>query len=149
VACFILSHGGASGSAPVSVNFPATNRNFLFAIVVALQAVIVTYDGWYAAIYFTEKDENPARDLPRSSIGGVLACIAIFLLVNVALLHVLPMGRLAASQMPVADAALAIFGNRGKEVILIVSLLTAPARLMLMSPRILSPWRVMAQCRVG
>ena len=140
VACCVLSHGGASPSAPASANFPATNRNFLFAIVVALQAVIVTYDGWYAAIYFTEEDEDPARNLPRSSIGGVLACIAIFLLVNVALLHVLPMKGLAASQMPVAHAASAIFGSHGKKVILLISLLTAVSTInatLLISPRIL------------
>jgi hypothetical protein len=44
----------------------------LLAIVIALQAVVVTYDGWYAAIYFAEEDEDPTRNLPRSSIGGVL-----------------------------------------------------------------------------
>jgi len=27
--------------------------------VVALQAVIVTYDGWYSAIYFMEEDRDP------------------------------------------------------------------------------------------
>jgi basic amino acid/polyamine antiporter, APA family len=140
VACFTLSPGVVSGSAPASTNVPVTNRNFLFAIVIALQAVIVTYDGWYAAIYFTEEDENPARNLPRSSIGGVLACTAIFLLVNVALIHVLPMEGFASSQMPVADAALAILGNRGKQIILLISLLTAITTInatLLVSPRIL------------
>ena len=140
VACFALFHGEGSGNAPMPASSPATNHNFLLAIVVALQAVIITYDGWYAAIYFTEEDEDPAKNLPRSSIGGVLACIAIFLLVNVALLHVLPMGRLTASQMPVADAASAIFGSRGKQIILLVSLLTAISAINptpLMSPRIL------------
>ena len=47
----------------------------LLAVVVSLQAVVVTYDGWYAAIYFTEEDEDPVRDLPASSISGVLACV--------------------------------------------------------------------------
>jgi APA family basic amino acid/polyamine antiporter len=109
-------------------------------MLVALQPIIVTYDGWYGAIYFMEEDKDPVRNLPRSSIAGVLACIAIYLLVNAALLHVLPLTRLAASQMPAADAALAVFGAQGKLVILIVSLVAALSTInavLMMMPRIL------------
>jgi len=112
----------------------------LLAFVMAIQAVIVTYDGWYAAIYFTEENKNAAKDLPRSSIGGVLACAAIFLLVNGALFHVLPMSQLVHSQMAVADAARAVLGSRGKQFILLVSLVTVVSAInatFLMTPRIL------------
>lgn len=102
--------------------------------------MIVTYDGWYGAIYFVEEDQDPVRNLPRSAIGGVLACIAIFVLVNVALLHVLPMPQLAASQIPAADAAMAVFGSHGRQIILIISLITVVSTInatLLISPRIL------------
>ena len=112
----------------------------LIAIILALQSIIVSYDGWYGAIYFTEEDEDPAKNLPRSSIIGVLACGAIFLLVNAALLHVLPIDKLAASQMPAADAAALIFGGYGRLVILVVSLVTAISAInasLMITPRIL------------
>ncbi len=140
VACFVLSPSGVAATVSAPVSSPVMNGGLLLAVVVALQAVIVTYDGWYGAIYFTEEDENPLRNLPRSSIGGVLACTAIFLLVNVALIHILPMNKLAASQMPAVDAAMAIFGGRGKQLILIVSLVTAISTInanFLITPRIL------------
>jgi len=140
VACYVVSPSSAPVNVPAPTSFPAMRGGLLLAIVVALQAVVVTYDGWYAAIYFTEEDQNPVRNLPRSSIGGVLACTAIFLLVNVALLHVLPMNRLAASQMPATDAAMAIFGGRGKQLILIISLVTAMSAInanFLTMPRVL------------
>ena len=38
-------------------------------------------------------------------IGGVLAVIVVYLLVNLALLSVLPFGDLARSTLPAADAA--------------------------------------------
>lgn len=139
-ACFVLSPSGGPDRILVPAGIPVMKGGLLLAVVMALQAVVVTYDGWYGAIYFTEEDENPARNLPRSSIGGVLACMAIFLLVNAALLHVLPMDRLAASQMPAADAAMVIFGGRGKQVILIVSLVTAVSTInatLLTMPRVL------------
>jgi APA family basic amino acid/polyamine antiporter len=112
----------------------------LIAIILALQPIIVSYDGWYGAIYFTEYDENPSRNLPRSSIIGVLACGAIFLLVNAALIHVLPIDKLAASQMPAADAAALIFGGHGRAVILVVSLITVISTInasLMITPRIL------------
>ena len=138
-ACFILVPGPARSIAPPS-SFPIMKGGLLGAIVMALQAVIVTYDGWYAATYFAEEDKDPIKNLPRSSIGGVLACIAIFLLVNVSLFRILPTGRLAASQMPVADAAMALLGGHGKQFILLISLLAAFSTInanFLTTPRIL------------
>jgi APA family basic amino acid/polyamine antiporter len=138
-ACYGAGPGVASAAAaPAQIAYPKSGM--LLAFVLAIQAVIVTYDGWYAAIYFTEENKNPAKNLPRSSLGGVLACATIFLLVNGALFHVLPMRQLAHSQMPVADAAMAILGSRGKQLILLISLLAAVSTInatILMTPRIL------------
>ena len=139
-ACFAVSPSGGLAAPSGSAGFPVPRSGLLLAILVALQPIIITYDGWYGAIYFMEEDEDPVRNLPRSSIGGVMACIVIYLLVNAALLHVLPMAQLATSQMPAADAALAVFGARGKLVILIVSLVAAISTInavLLMMPRIL------------
>lgn len=136
-ACFIVSP--KSAALPGST-LTSSHASILVAVVIALQAVIVTYDGWYSAIYFMEEDLDPAKNLPRSAIGGILACIAIFLLVNVALLHVLPIAQLSASQVPAADAATLIFGSRGGQFILIISLITVVSTinaLLMISPRIL------------
>ncbi len=140
VACFAISPRGEAVAVSGPVAFALPRGGLFLAVLIAFQPIIVTYDGWYGAIYFMEEDEDPGRNLPRSSIIGVLACIAVYLLVNAALLHVLPVDRLAATQFPAADAASAIFGGRGKQVILIVSLLSAIGGLnaiMLMMPRIL------------
>jgi APA family basic amino acid/polyamine antiporter len=56
------------------------------------------------AVLFGE-DRDPERNLPRSMIGGVAVVIVVYLLVNVALLSVLPLGDLARSTLPAADAA--------------------------------------------
>ena len=140
VACFVVSPRSGAADPSAFVSFPASSGNILLALVVALQAVIVTYDGWYGAIYFMEEDRDPARNLPRSAIGGIVASIAVYLLVNAALLHVLPMAQLAASQMPAADAAMLVFGSHGKQIILVISLVAVVSTinaLLLISPRIL------------
>jgi APA family basic amino acid/polyamine antiporter len=61
-------------------------------------AIIVTYDGWYSAIYFTEEDRDPGRNLPRSARG--VCDLVIYLLVNLALLHVLTVSEIAGSTLP-------------------------------------------------
>ena len=140
VACFAISTSGSAAASSVPASFPLPRGGLLLAILIAFQPILVTYDGWYGAIYFTEEDEDPVRNLPRSSISGVLACIAVYLLMNVALLHVLPISRLAAAQVPAADAAMSIFGGHGKQVILIISMLSAIGginAILLMMPRIL------------
>jgi APA family basic amino acid/polyamine antiporter len=141
VVCFLVSPRAVPSTTVASESLlQLPPLGLLIAIVLALQPIIVSYDGWYGAIYFTEEDEDPARNLPRSSIIGVLACGAIFLLVNAALLHVLPIDKLAASRMPAADAATLIFGGRGRVVILVISLITAISTInasLMITPRIL------------
>jgi APA family basic amino acid/polyamine antiporter len=140
VACFAISPQSVPEEPLQTGSLAVSNAGFLLGVLLALQAVIISYDGWYFAIYFTEEDSDPARNLPRSSIFGVLACIVVYLLVNLALLHVLSVNRIANSEVPGADAALAVVGPRGRQLILILAIVAAPSALnatFLLAPRIL------------
>ena len=109
-------------------------------MVVALQSVLITYGGWQSALYFTEEDRDSARNLPRSMIGGEIAVIGIYLLVNLALLAVLPVPSLARSTLAAADAAQIILGVGGAQTITLLSLISLPPLLnaiMMIGTRIL------------
>jgi APA family basic amino acid/polyamine antiporter len=108
--------------------------------VLALQAVITTFDGWASPVYFAEEFSDPSRDLPRSLIGGVLAVLALYLLINAALLHVLPMAVLSEANLPAADAARSVLGQPGGQVIsavALISLLGLINTVVMAAPRIL------------
>ena len=108
--------------------------------VLALQSIIYTYDGWSAAIYFSEEIQDPGRDVPRSLLGGVLLIVSVYLLVNIALLYVLPMSRMAGADFAAGAAATAVFGSRGDTVfrlITIVAMLSAVNAFHLMASRVL------------
>jgi APA family basic amino acid/polyamine antiporter len=112
----------------------------LVGVVVALQAVVITYGGWQSGLYFTEEDRDPNRNLPRSMIAGVASVIVVYVLVNLALLAVLPMPDLARSTLPAADAAQVLMGDRGRQVITLLSLVSLPPLLnaiMMIGTRIL------------
>lgn len=99
----------------------------LAVIVLALRAIAGTYDGWYSAIYFAEEDKNPGRNLPRSMIFGVLTIVSMYLLLNLAYLHVLGYSALTQSNFPASDAARVLAGPIGERIITILSLLSLPA----------------------
>ena len=135
IACFVF--------APPASTVPhlaVHEHNLLLGLILALQGVLVTYDGWYAPIYFVEEDTDPSRILPRSMFGSALCCTAIYVLVNVALLHVLGMPHFAGSQLPAADAAMRVFGNHGRQFLLLISVVGVLGTInagLLLTPRIL------------
>jgi basic amino acid/polyamine antiporter, APA family len=135
VAGLVLA-GAASPAAPAQP-LPALT---LSGVIGALSAVVITYAGWQSALYFTEEDRDPARNLPRAMIGGVVAVIAIYLLVNIALLAILPTPVLASSALPASDAAQVIVGPRGGQIITIlcvISLVPLLNAIMMIGTRIL------------
>ena len=93
-------------------------------VVIALQAIVITYGGWQSPLYFTEEDRDPSRNLPRTMVGGVFSVIVIYLLVNIALLNVLSMSGLASATLPAADAAHVIAGPRGRDLITALSVIS-------------------------
>ena len=136
IACFAFA-GKSSISSNIALQPP---RNLLVPMILALQGVIYTYDGWTGVIYFSEEVRNPDRDIPRSMLGGVLSVIAIYLLVNVALIYVLPMSEIAGSDLALGKAAQSLFGVMGDRIfraVMILSMLSAVNACQLMASRVL------------
>ena len=135
-ACFLLP---ATAPAPVAAAAVPVGGALLAAIVVALQGVIYTYDGWTGVIYFSGELGDPGRDVPRAMIGGVLAVTAIYLLLNLAFLHVVPVAALAGEPLAAAAAARTVLGPSADtviRVILVIGLLSAVNALVLMGSRV-------------
>jgi APA family basic amino acid/polyamine antiporter len=113
---FVPTDGHPSAHIPSSMT--------VSGLVIALQAIVITYGGWQSPLYFIEEDRDPVRNLPRIMIGGVLAVIAIYLLVNIALVKVLPMSELSGATFPAADAARTIVGKQGQNLIIVLSVIS-------------------------
>lgn len=141
IAC--LTHPGVASPDTVAASAPLHTASFfqrVIPLVAAMRAVVVTYDGWYEAIYFTEEDTDAPRHLPRAMIGGVLLVLALYLLMNLAFLHVLSIPALAASPLPAADAARMVLPGWSATFITVLSLLTLLSLInavLLGAPRIL------------
>src|SRR5436190_5578030 len=128
-AAFLAVVAAALAFAPPARSAAGAQSSSFSGLIVALQSVVITYGGWQSGLYFAEEDRDPARNLPRSMIGGVAAVIVVYVLVNLALLSVLPIGELARSTLPAADAAQDLLGRRGQEIITILSIVSLPPML--------------------
>ncbi len=139
-ACFILDGGVRGVGTETAATTAAIALPLLPALMLALQAVIYTYDGWSGVIYFSEEVRDPRRDIPRALFGGVLLIIAIYLLVNLALVYVLPLTRLAGDELALGTAAETVFGPYGETIfrsLMIVSMLSGINAFHLMATRVL------------
>ncbi len=135
-----LIHPAANTSAMATPLAVPHGLALFAAIIIALQSVLYTYDGWYGVCYFGSEVRNPKRDVTISMFGGVLAVIAIYVLINLALVHVLGISRIAGDELAVGTAATAIFGTRGDTVIrvlAIISMLSTINAYTLSAPRTL------------
>ena len=138
IACF-LAAPASPAAAPMpgtAMALPLMSAAMLAAVVTSLRAVFVTYDGWYSAIYLAEENKDPARTLPRALIGGTVLVAALYIIINVAFLHVLPLPVLGASELPAADAARLVLPRGGVALVTLISLLTV---LSLMNAEMLMP----------
>lgn len=134
-ACFLVGRHQASGATAA----PPVGFALLAAVTISLQGVIYTYDGWNAAVYFSEEMRDPGRDVPRSMFSGVVAVIAIYLALNLAFLYVLPLRAMAGQTLVAGAAAAALFGARGDTVIrtiMVVALFSTVNALVLMASRV-------------
>jgi APA family basic amino acid/polyamine antiporter len=104
VAVLFLLHGKA---APTLAPAPVFSWA---AAAVAMRAIYGAYGGWQSAIYFSEEVHDPGRAVVRATFGGIALVTTLYLLVNAAVLHVLPIGVLAHSTLAAADAAKVVLG---------------------------------------
>lgn len=84
---------------------PAFNGTALLigALGAALLPVFYSYDGWQTAPFMDRELKQPEIALPRGLIFGVIAVVALYVLVTIAGLRTLGPSGLAASQAPATD----------------------------------------------
>lgn len=85
----------------------------------ALLATMYAYDGWIHIGNISGELKNPKKDLPKAIIGGLFFVMAVYVIINMAYLFVLPASTLAATKTPATDVATILFGAAGGKIITI------------------------------
>jgi amino acid transporter len=110
------------------------------ALGTALVLVLLPYDGVSAACALAGEARDPQRTLPRALIAAVAVVTAVYVLINAAYLHVLPLAVMASSPLVAVDAMEAAVG-RGAEVaiaaVIMLSTFGTVAAISVSDPRVL------------
>ena len=104
-----------------------------------LIAILFAYDGWINVGAIAGEMKNPGKDLPKAIVGGLSLVMAVYLLINVAYLWVLPASELAKYASPASAVAEVLFGSIGGKIInvgILVSVFGCINGYLLTGPRI-------------
>ena len=119
IACFLYSGVKLN---PVKNDTSLLEMGVIIGFFKSLQMVLGSYDGWNAGCFFAEEDENPGKNIPKSLYTGAIIVIVIYVVINMAFLHVLPVSALANSPLAASDVAKAVFGNKGAIIVIIIAI---------------------------
>ena len=86
-------------------------------VIMAIRVIYATYNGWSGAIFFSEEVRRPERALARATFTGIVVVTTLYVLINIAVLHVLTPAAIAGSDFAVGDAARAVLGATGDTAI--------------------------------
>jgi basic amino acid/polyamine antiporter, APA family len=126
------------GNVAQAVN-PSAAAFSLNSFGVALIACVLAYDGWVQLSFVAGEIRNPQRNILLALALGTAACIAIYLLANIAYLRVLTIPEIAASDHVGATLAERVMGARGGVLVSLVILISIVGTLngcFLTSPRV-------------
>jgi APA family basic amino acid/polyamine antiporter len=122
IACFIFSGIKINSGQTTSSLDTIINGGIFLAIFKSLELITGTYGGWDNLSIFAEEDKNPGKNIPRSYFTGAIIVMLIYVLINMAFLHVLSISTVASSKLAAADAANAVFGNKGAIIVTVIAL---------------------------
>jgi APA family basic amino acid/polyamine antiporter len=124
-----FSIGAGSTGHLVQGGGPVSGTAWLLALI----PVMFTYSGWNAAAYVAEEVRNPGRNVPLALAMGTLAVVAIYFLLNLLFLYVLPVDQLAQVRGSVLDViADRLIGTGAGDIMGIVSIISIAASISAM-----------------
>jgi APA family basic amino acid/polyamine antiporter len=82
-------------------------------MVAACNGALQAFDGCNNMLYLTGEIKNPGRNIPKSLFIGLSVCIVIYLVINAAMIYVLPVDKMAGSSLVASDAVQVAFGVIG------------------------------------
>jgi APA family basic amino acid/polyamine antiporter len=98
------------GAVAAPQEFRAVASPGFAAMGLVIAAVVYTYDGWYAASYFSEEVKSGGRAVATGSIQGALIIIALYLILNLAIVLSVPLTALVGHDLALAGALDLVYG---------------------------------------
>ena len=109
------------------------------ALAGGLVAAFFSFGGWWDLSKLAGEVKDPARNLPRALVRGVLVVTAVYILTTAAFIYLVPPERVTSGETFAAQAGEALFGRHGGAVfssVVIVVVAGSLAGLIMAAPRV-------------
>lgn len=115
----LMIFGLLKGSNPEPIFTPLVGEGLSAGTVLGqlMISILFAFEGWTNVGAIAGEMKNPGKDLPRAIVGGVSVIMAVYFLVNLAYLKVLPANEMANLVAPASAVAIAIFGDLGGKIV--------------------------------
>lgn len=114
LACFFL--GGNTGD-PITFTNTTGEGSVLAALACSVVAVLWCFDGWNSICHMGGELQNPKKNLSRVMIVTISGITVLYLLFNLAIMHVVPIADIISSENVTFDVVEIIFGKGAAIVI--------------------------------
>lgn len=106
-----------SGQNPIFTPMLADGLSPAVVLGQLMVAILFAFEGWTNVGAIAGEMKNPGRDLPKAIVGGVCGIMAVYFLINLAYLWVLPANELMNIDAPASAVAIQVFGPMGGKII--------------------------------
>jgi APA family basic amino acid/polyamine antiporter len=114
---FFSKHGDMNNFLVHSATIKPMGFVLIAALVAACNGALQAYDGWGTMVNVAGEIKDPQKNIPRSLLMGLAACIVIYMLISSAMIYLLPVDVMAQSKLVATDAAQKAFGVIGGGII--------------------------------
>ena len=108
-----------SGEYPIFHPVVGEGKNVGSVLGSTLLAVLFAFEGWTNVGAIAGEMKNPGKDMPKAIVGGVSIIMAVYFVINLAYLWVLPAEEMMNLNAPASAVAMKLFGPVGGTLVTI------------------------------
>ena len=135
-----FSSDGEAGVHIFSGSPREASGNSVEALALGMLCVFFAYTGWFASTFLAGEIRSPERTLPRSIITGTLLVTVLFVILNGAFIHALPVQSHCETEEVEELAIISLFGSGAAKaaiIVVVIFILGSLNGAILTSPRVL------------
>jgi len=117
--------GSAKNFVTNAPGFHLSGWSLIGGLMAATTGAFACYDGWVNINSVAGEIKNPEKNLTKSLIAGLFICIAVYVLINLAYIYVLPLDIMSKSPLVASDATTKALGIAGGGIIALLIIVSS------------------------
>jgi len=108
-----------------SSSIQLSGTTLVAGIIAAMSGAFAAYDRWNNISFVAGEIKDPGRNIPKGLFIGLVTCIILYVITNLAYLYILPIDSMAGSSLVATDALTPVAGTAGAGLIAILVMVSS------------------------